>query len=112
MPFFTTKCPDCDYSDFLANFTECDDDPEKESWLQGEQGCGNFDVIAERMIKEENPPESIGIIFHHAGCCRKLMGGDPKEQFKHAVKYFKLAQKTSISEIGDMPIEEIIEKLS
>jgi hypothetical protein len=111
MPFFTTQCPHCEYVDFLAGFSECDDDPE-ELWLRGAQECANYELIAERLIKEGHPPDRIGIIYHQAGCCLKRIGGNPKKQFKLAVKYLGLAQKNGIDKIDKMSISEIIQRLS
>jgi len=110
MPYFLTTCPHCNYVDWTGDFEEIDEEPD-DSLLKSVPSCESFEKYTRMLIEQGADPAMIAYASHQSGCCRRINGEDPSEQFKRAAEYSKKAQANGISEIGNLSIDEWITRM-
>ncbi len=110
MPTFIKRCPKCDFVDFTDGF-ETPGVPEGGCPSEN-QSCDNYELYAERLEKEGERLERVGMIYHMGACCKKLEGEDPGPFFAKALEMFKRAKESGVDKIGEVEIDTLIEKLS
>ena len=110
MPYFLLVCPHCDYIDWTSNFIQIDEELD-ESLLRANPSCDSFEKYIKTLIEQDADPSLIAYVSQQSGCCRRINGQDPSAQFQRSVEYFRKAQAKGIVKMGNLSIEEWIERM-
>jgi len=110
MPYFLLVCPHCNCVNWTSEFIQLDEELDA-SLLKSSPSCESFEKFIKALIEQDAEPSLIAYASQQSGCCRKINGEDPTEQFKRAAEYFRKATASGLTELGGLPIKEWITRM-
>ena len=110
MPYFLLVCPHCNYINWTSEFILLDEELD-DSLLKAASSCELFEKFINTLIEQDAEPSLIAYASQQSGCCRKINGKDPTEQFKRAAEYFRKAATSGITELGGLSIKEWMKRM-